>query len=121
MKSSRILTVMAGVFVILFAAAITADAASMRLRCETRNGRRSKVSVDGRDVPSGTYSVVVTSGSSVATDSKRSVGDEVEFDFDSATGENDTPIARDFISGDVTATITGNGVNLTETAGCKAN
>lgn len=64
----------------------TADAASLRLRCETRaNPARSKISVDGRNVfPDALYTARVISGASQKTSAPASAeGDEVEFDFDS--------------------------------------
>jgi hypothetical protein len=114
MKGSKMLRVAAGCFVVLFAGAVAADAAELRLRCEKRSGR-SKISVDGRDVPPGDYMVTVTSGANTATDANTNPagGDEVEFDFDSnvelaPVGETpDVRIAADFIQGSVCATITG--------------
>lgn len=116
------MTMVAGSLVALVVGAATADAAEMRLRCESRSGRsRSKISVDGRDVPRGTYTVTVTSGANSATDTKASVGDEVEFDFDSATGEvGDVRIAGTFIQGgNVCATISGNGLTLNDCESCR--
>lgn len=67
-------------------AAVPADAASLRLRCETRSSPlRSKISVDGRNVnPNALYTARVISGTAQRTSRPRSAeGDEVEFDFDS--------------------------------------
>lgn len=51
--------------------------------CEKRSNR-SSISVDGRNLRSGSYTARVTSGANVKTSSaRRTVGDEVEFDFDS--------------------------------------
>ena len=62
---------------------VTADAASVRVRCEKR-ADRSKISVDGNDLAAGSYTATATSGaSSVTAAAKNAVGDEVEFDFDS--------------------------------------
>lgn len=85
-----------------FALAIpaTADAASLRLRCEVRTSpARSKISVDGRNVlPNAMYAARVVSGINRATSRpKVADGDEVEFDFDSNTGEGGTRIPANFI------------------------
>ncbi len=116
------MTVVAGSLVAIVVGTAAANAAEMRLRCESRSGRsRSKISVDGRNVPRGTYTVTVASGANSASDMKGSVGDEVEFDFDSATGEvGDVRIAGTFIQGgDVCATITGNGLTLSACERCR--
>ncbi len=79
------------------------DAAVARVRCELRQGRRSKISVDGKNLsPAGAmFSARVWSGPNVAVASARqAVGDEAEFDFDSDRGDiaqGATAIARDFI------------------------
>ncbi len=113
-------TVMAtGALTTLLLGAVAADAADMRLRCERRSDR-SKIDVDGRNVPRGTYRCVVTSGANSASDSKAAVRREVEFDFDSNTNEvGDMRIPANFIqNGSVCATITGNGVSLSGCARC---
>jgi hypothetical protein len=80
-----------------------ADAASIRVRCETRsNPVRSKVSVDGRNVaPNAIYTARVASGTNLATALPRAAtGDEVEFDFDSNPADiraGATRIAATFI------------------------
>jgi len=62
---------------------VTADAASVRVRCEKR-ADRSKISVDGNDLAAGSYKARATSGGvSVTTALQPAVGDEAEFDFDS--------------------------------------
>lgn len=63
--------------------AFSANAADVEVRCEKRNSR-SKASVDGSNLSSGQYRAVLKSG----TNTKRSpydqtVGDEIQFDFDS--------------------------------------
>lgn len=86
---------------------------TLRIRCELRTSGRSKISVDGKNLPAGSYSAQVRSGGNSATSGlKASVGDEVEFDFDSARDDiraGATPISSDFIqtsgSPDVTARI----------------
>ncbi len=73
-----------------------------RVRCERRSNR-SKISVDANGIASGTYTARVTSGGNTATSGPQgTVGDEVEFDFDSDNGdiaEGATPIASAFIQG----------------------
>jgi hypothetical protein len=64
-------------------AAYGASAADVEVRCEKR-ANRSKASVDGNNLRSGQYRAVLKSG----THTKRSpydqtIGDEVQFDFDS--------------------------------------
>ena len=78
-------------------------AGTLRLRCERRSGR-SKISVDGNNLSprNGTFRArVAASGGTVTSASKRAVGDEAEFDFDS--NRNDiaagaTRISATFIS-----------------------
>ena len=63
--------------------AAAGGSAALQIGCELRSGR-SKVSVDARNVTSGTYQARITSGANSATAAARaSIGDEVEFDFDS--------------------------------------
>jgi hypothetical protein len=79
-----------------------ADAASVRVRCETRSNR-SKISVDGAGLPAGAYRAIATSGSNKkASGSQNAVGGEAEFDFDSARNDiaaGATPISPTFIQG----------------------
>jgi hypothetical protein len=74
-----------------------------RVRCEQR-ADRSRASVDGNDLPSGTYSARLTSGANVAVSGAApTIGDEVEFDFDSEPDDvaaGATSIAVDFLQGD---------------------
>ena len=73
---------------------------AIRVRCERRGNQRSKISVDGRNLRSGTYTARVTSGANTASAApQHTIGDEVEFDFDSNTGEGGTRIPRTFIQG----------------------
>lgn len=63
--------------------AFAAHAADADVRCEKR-GNRSQVSVDGNNLASGSYRAVAKSGTRTAnSDFATTVGDEVEFDFDS--------------------------------------
>lgn len=72
------------------------------VKCERRSSR-SRASVDGSNLSAGNYTAVITSGSSSASaPAQATVGDEVEFDFDSDAGDiaaGDTAIAAGFISG----------------------
>lgn len=63
--------------------AVSAMAGDLRVRCERRANKRSKISVDGNNVIGGTYTVVVTSGANSAQATAATVGDEFETDFDS--------------------------------------
>jgi hypothetical protein len=96
----KLAVAVAGTMVVLAGIAADADAESVRVRCERRPAR-SKISVDGNDLPGGLYTARVTSGTHVAVSpAEAAVGDEVEFDFDSARADiaaGATPIARNFI------------------------
>lgn len=76
--------------------------ATVRVRCEVRSDR-SKISVDGNGLATGTYQARVTSGANMATaPAQQTIGDQVEFDFDSDAGDiaaGATAIAADFIQG----------------------
>ena len=64
-----------------------ASAATIKITCEKR-ANRSRVSVDGNDLPAGEYKARIISGGKRKTAPLQpTVGDEVEFDFDSATNE----------------------------------
>lgn len=100
MNKQTILTLaLCGVF--LVAAMPDADAATIRVRCEKR-AHRSKVSVDGNDLAAGSYRAKIYSGSKKRKSSplQHTVGDEVEFDFDSDPGDiaaGATAISPNFI------------------------
>lgn len=87
---------------------------AITVKCETRPNR-SRISVDGRNLPSGTYTARVTSGgSSKSAAGQRTIGDEIEFDFDS--NQNDiaagaTPVAANFIQLSATPDVTGEILN----------
>jgi hypothetical protein len=74
----------------------------VRVRCERRPDR-SKVSVDGNNLSRGDYRARITSGANTATSGLQpTVGDEVEFDFDSEPDDiaaGATAIAVGFIQG----------------------
>lgn len=76
--------------------------ATIVVKCETR-ANRSKASVDGKNLASGMYSARLTSGANSAQSPQaHTVGDEVEFDFDSNPRDirkGATAIAPDFIVG----------------------
>ena len=103
---------------------IAAEAGELRVRCERRGNKRSKVSVDGRDVVPGTYVIKLTSGANTAPDVTKTVvapADEFEADYDSNRADiraGATRIAATFIQGgSVTAVVTG-AENLSATVGC---
>jgi hypothetical protein len=78
------------------------QAGELRLRCEVRTGQaRSKISVDGKNLASGQYQARVRSGGNTAVSGLHAtLGDEVEFDFDSDPDDiaaGATAIAADFI------------------------
>ena len=79
-----------------------AFAAGVRVKCD-KSPTRSSISVDGRDLIVGSYSAVVISGENQkSAPLKGTVGDEIEFDFDSNRNDilaGDTPISRVFIQG----------------------
>src|SRR5437773_4064450 len=80
---------------------VTADAASVRVRCEKR-ADRSKISVDGNDLVAaqGPFTATATSGTnpvnSATAGPKAAIGDEAEFDFDS--NANDVAAGATLIS-----------------------
>lgn len=89
----------------LFAGSVSA--ADVKISCEKRNAR-SKVSVDGNNLPAGPYFAVVSSGANQAQSQvAAAVGDEIEFDFDSNPNDiaqGAMPIAVNFVvDGRVTA------------------
>lgn len=72
------------------------------LTCERRSNR-SRASVNGKNLASGQYRARITSGANQASSGLApTVGDEVEFDFDSDPGDiaaGATPIAPNFLQG----------------------
>ena len=103
--------------------------ATVRVRCEVR-ADRSKISVDGDNLATGTYQAMVTSGANTATAAaQQTIGDQVEFDFDSDAGDiaaGATAIAADFIQGtppQVTGAILtlGGSVIVQATADCEVH
>lgn len=89
----------------LISASSLASAQILRVKCEVRDDR-SRISVDGRNITplDGSFKATVESGTNLQmSDALTALGDEVEFDFDSAQDDIDdgaTAIAADFIQGD---------------------
>jgi len=81
-------------------AVIESGAAKILVSCEQRTNR-SRISVDGKDLVPGNYSATVASGTNSALSLVQStIGDEVEFDFDSSANDvaqGATEISADFI------------------------
>jgi len=103
-------TAVTTVVALLLGMVLTADAASIRVKCEKR-ANRSKISVDGFDLSpaNGQFTARVTSpaaGGQTQTATKNAVLGEAEFDFDSdagdiaapPAGEGATPIGVNFIT-----------------------
>jgi len=95
-------------------------AAKILVSCEKRTNR-SRVSVDGKNLASGDYSSIIMSGAGSAISLiKTTVGDEVEFDFDSSADDvakGAKEISSDFIqNGTVNAEIFDNDGNLVVSA-----
>lgn len=104
-KTSTALAAVLAVFVTTTLPVTDANAADIRVKCETR-ANRSSVSVDGNNLVAGNYIAKIISGSHTKKSGpKATIGDEVGFDFDSdpanvAAGA--TRISRTFIQGQVT-------------------
>jgi hypothetical protein len=104
MKSKKTLAVMGGLMLVslLGHEAVAQAAPELRVRCEKRTNR-SRISVDGNNVPAGSYVVTVTSGANKATRNETVAGgaaDEFESDFDSNrndVAEGATKISKTFI------------------------
>lgn len=101
LKTSTALSAVMAVFFTSLPAA-DANAANIRVKCE-KKADRSKVSVDGNNMVSGNYIAKIVSGDNVKeSEAKATVGDEIEFDFDSSTKDitnGATRISRSFIQG----------------------
>ena len=100
--------------------------ATVIVKCEVRSNR-SKISVDGNGLATGSYQASATSGANAATaPAHQTIGDEVGFDFDSDAGDialGATAIDAAFIQGtppQVTGTILtlGGGVVVQATVDC---
>ena len=107
MKLKLLVAVMSGAAVLAMTMT-DVSAAGIRVKCEKR-ADRSKISVDGDGLTVGAYKAIVISGANSKTSgAKPTVGDEVEFDFDSAAADiaaGATAISRTFIQGAVTGKI----------------
>ena len=107
MKLKPLIAGMCGAAVLAMTMA-DASAAGIRVKCE-KSADRSKISVDGDGLTTGAYKAIVISGANSKTSgAKPTVGDEVEFDFDSAAADiaaGATAISRTFIQGAVTGKI----------------
>ncbi len=89
----------------LMTSIVTADAASIKVRCEQRAGR-SKISVDGAGLAAGNYKARIISGANQTTTTAPQASErgQVEFDFDSDRGDiaaGATAISPTFIQGGV--------------------
>lgn len=77
-----------------------ANAADLEVTCEKRSNR-SRASVDGSNLNSGSYRAVLKSGDKTARSPfDAAIGDEAQFDFDSNPvdiAEGATPIPANFI------------------------
>ncbi|HSD09663.1 MAG TPA: hypothetical protein VLF14_01665 [Candidatus Binatia bacterium] len=101
MRNWKGMTVL-GCTAILFATALEAQAAGIRVRCATQvDPPRSKISIDGRNLGFGQFRAVAKSGTNRAgSPLQGAVGGEAEFDFDSDPGNiqaGATPIDANFI------------------------
>ncbi|MGB5252361.1 MAG: hypothetical protein WBN68_06540 [Sedimenticolaceae bacterium] len=80
-----------------------ADVADILVECEVSSDR-SEISVEGKNLGGGGYYAVLTSGDrSAESDQQESIGDEVEFEFDSNAEEIEegaVEIDADFITGE---------------------
>ena len=94
------------------------------MKCD-RSATRSKISVDGDGLATGSYRALVISGANSKTSAARpTVGDEAEFDFDSNPADiaaGATAIPRTFIQGPVTGKILNarGAVVASDTAACR--
>jgi hypothetical protein len=98
---TRQLTALLGLTIASFAFA-TAAHATLRVKCEVRSDR-STASVDGKNLASGNYYAVLTSGSHTATSTAQpTIQDEVQIDFSSRPrdiNKGATALTPDFIVG----------------------
>jgi hypothetical protein len=84
-------------------ASISAADAELRVRCERRAAKRSRVSIDGNNLVPGTYQIALRSGSNTAplvTEVVVAGADEFETDYDSNRADiraGATAIAPKFI------------------------
>jgi hypothetical protein len=104
------------VFAVTAMIGLDAAAASIRVTCEVRNNR-SKISVDGKDLPAGSYMTQALSGlSSASSPLVQASGGEVEADYDSNSNdirEGAVAISSSFIARQPGAQVTGKILNAT--------
>lgn len=125
-KSTKVLAIF-GAVALLAAESISvaAEAGELRVRCERRGNKRSKVSVDGRDVAAGTYLIQLTSGANTAPQVTKTVvapADEFEADYDSNRADirgGATAIPATFIQGGVVTAVVTGAENLSATVSCR--
>jgi hypothetical protein len=85
-----------------------ANVAELRCRAENRNNTRSRISVDVKNVASGHTATVKSGGGEETSPLKATIGDEVQFDFDSNPKDikaGATAIAKTFVSGTTSAVV----------------
>lgn len=101
-------------------------ATTIKVTCEARGTTRSKISVDGKGLPAGTYTTSAVSGGNVAISKpEAAVAGEVETDYDSRPADiraGATAISPTFITG---GTVTGKIVDssghtvISDTVACR--
>lgn len=105
----RTVSVVAAALAMAFTSLTATAAEELRVKCEKRGTTRSKASVDGKGLASGSYVAVLEAlnaqqgvAGTVQSSPAATIGDEVEFDFDSHANdiaEGATAIAANFIVG----------------------
>lgn len=116
------------VFATLAMIGLDAAAATIRVTCEVRNNR-SKISVDGKGLPAGTYTTMALSGgASASSPPVQAVGGEVEADYDSNSNdirEGAVAISSTFIARQPGVQVTGKIVDaagntvISDTSACR--
>lgn len=115
MNRVKVIAVLGGI-ALLAAEALTAAAANaeLRVRCERRGAKRSRVSIDGNNLPAGIYTIALSSGGNAAPQVTQNVvapADEFEADYDSNPADiraGATAISRAFIvNGAVNVAVSG--------------
>jgi hypothetical protein len=100
MKPMQLLAAMLMTAPLLIAEASSASAADILIKCEKR-AARSKVSVDAGGLEPGNYRSVIISGTNARSSPYAgTIGDEIEFDFDSKAADiaaGATSISSNFI------------------------
>ncbi len=128
MNTAKLLTILCA-SMMLAAPIASADAPKIRVKCEKR-ADRSRISIDAKNlIPGQQYSATVTSGQNVAPApgenpfAQIAIGDEVQFDFDSAPNNiaaGAFPITANFIQGLVYAKVIEDGFTVVaDTVACE--